>query len=175
MTAKKESRAAVREAAKNFPSWKRESESEALCTAVLANEHFRAASTAALFCSLPDEPDTANLIRLAMQSKRVALPVVEGDDMYFRMAEPGAEFVKGAYGIYEPCGEVCPAAQIDFILVPGVAFDSCGNRMGRGKGYYDRFLAGCTAFKAGICFSSQMLPAVPHDEHDIGMDAVIHV
>ncbi len=175
MDTKKESRAAVRRAAKDFPDERRAAESEALADAVLADEHFRAASTVALFCSLPDEPDTAPLIHKALETKHVALPVVDGPNMYFRMAEPGAGFRKGAYGIDEPLGDICNAGDIDFILVPGVAFDAEGRRIGRGKGYYDRFLAGCAAFRAGICFSYQMLRQVPCEEHDIRMDTVIHL
>ena len=174
MNLKKESRQRVRLAATGFPEARRAAESEILRRAVLAEPHFAKARTVALFSSLPDEADTSEIIRRALLTKQVALPVVEGERMYFRFLTSDAATRLGAFGIREACGEICRPEQIDFILVPGVAFDMQGNRMGRGRGYYDRYLARCGAFKAGICFSYQMLESVPHDESDIKMDTVLH-
>ncbi len=174
MNSKKESRQAVRLEGMRFTADERAAESGALCSAVLAEPHFIEARTVALFSSLPDEVQTSEIIRKALVSKRVALPVVEGREMYFRLLTGENDTRPGEFGIQEPCGEICPPEQIDFILVPGVAFDVLGNRMGRGRGYYDRYLAGCGAFKAGICFSYQLIASVPHQEHDIKMDTVIH-
>ena len=81
-----------------------------------------------------------------------------------------------SYGILEPTGE--PFTQyenIDFALIPGMAFDADGNRLGRGKGYYDRFLPLMTrARKVGICFPFQFLPHIPTEPTDMPMDEVIH-
>lgn len=174
MNRKKESRAAVRLAAAHFPAARRAAESSVLCSAVLAHPKYIEARTVALYSPLGDEADISEILREAMPSKRVALPVVEGSDMYFRFLTPDGATRTGTFGIEEPCGEICEPQQIDFMLVPGVAFDKEGNRMGRGRGYYDRYLADCGAFKAGICFSYQLIESIPHEKHDIRMDTVIH-
>ena len=83
----------------------------------------------------------------------------------------------GAYGLLEPTGELFTVYDtIDVAIVPGMAFDAEGYRLGRGKGYYDRFLARVPyLYKIGLCFSWQMVDKVPHDKHDIVMDEVIRI
>ncbi len=80
---------------------------------------------------------------------------------------------EAAFCVREPQGDVFPAEGVELILVPGVAFDSRGNRLGRGKGYYDRLLAGIPAFKVGICFDFQRFDRLPAEPHDVPMDRVI--
>ena len=63
--------------------------------------------------------------------------------------------------------------RFDLILVPGLAFDKSGARLGRGRGFYDRFLAGITGFRVGVCFDWQLVESVPVEAHDIRMDAVV--
>lgn len=173
MDSKKDLRACIRALNRAFTPSERAEQSEILCGKVLQESHYRAARCVALFCSLPDEADTSALIAAAARTKIVVLPVVDGNDMYFREAPSQSEMRCGAFGIMEPTGRICPPEAIDFILVPGMAFDAAGNRMGRGRGYYDRYLARCRAFKAGICLSYQFVASVPHEEHDITMDIVI--
>ena len=81
----------------------------------------------------------------------------------------------GAYGIMEPVGErFTDYATIDIAVVPGMAFDAQGHRLGRGKGYYDRFLAKVPdVYKIGLCFSWQMVDEVPSEANDIMMDEVV--
>ena len=82
------------------------------------------------------------------------------------------QLISGAYGIPEPKPDapVVSASEIDLILVPGLAFDRTGRRLGRGKGCYDRFLADFHGKTMGIC--GQLMPVVPVEQHDITMDAV---
>ena len=81
----------------------------------------------------------------------------------------------GAFGILEPTGKLfTDYKKIDVAVVPGMAFDKEGRRLGRGKGYYDRFLRLLpNTYKIGICFSWQLVDHVPTDEHDILMDQVL--
>ena len=81
----------------------------------------------------------------------------------------------GAYGIMEPEGPAFTAYDdIDLIIIPGVAFDVKHNRLGRGKGYYDRFLPLIPdTYKIGVCFPFQMTTSIPAEEHDIRMDEII--
>lgn len=85
---------------------------------------------------------------------------------------------RGAYGIWEPDPAIAAAAdlhQLDAVLVPGVAFDRQGGRMGYGGGYYDRFLAGLARrpLLVGVAFSMQVVDAVPREPHDILLDGLV--
>ena len=86
-----------------------------------------------------------------------------------------ADLALGAYNIMEPTGELFDDyAAIDLAVIPGVAFDREGNRMGRGKGYYDRLLPKLrSTYKIGICLPFQLVEQIPTDEHDVKMDEVI--
>ena len=150
----------------------------ALCLTQAVEKHpaFAAANTVMLYHALPDEPDTHPLLEKYAASKTIVLPCVEGDDIVPRVYRGEQDLRIGVYGIAEPIGpvfEVLPA--ISFILVPGVAFDAAGHRLGRGKGYYDRFLSALPArpYLLGTCFAWQKIPHVPAEPHDALMDAVL--
>ena len=98
---------------------------------------------------------------------------MNGDDMELKVYSGKECMQKGSYNIYEPQGETfTDLVSIDAAIIPGVSFDRHGNRLGRGKGYYDRFLKKLNTFKIGICFSFQISDEIPHDEHDIAMDEI---
>ena len=132
-----------------------------------------------LYSALPDEVPTQILMdELVAQGKMVLLPrVISDTDMELRRYTGRHDLQLGAYGILEPTGELFTVYDtIDVAIVPGMAFDAEGYRLGRGKGYYDRFLARVPyLYKIGLCFSWQMVDKVPHDKHDIVMDEVIRI
>lgn len=150
-------------------------QSAEILAALEAHPAFRAATTVLLYHSLKDEVDTHEFIRKWSREKRILLPVVVGDDLELRLYTGPEDLKPGAYGIEEPTGELfTDYADIDFIAVPGVAFDRNGNRLGRGKGYYDRLLPRIpSAYKAGICFPFQLVEKVPAEPFDIRMDEII--
>lgn len=150
-------------------------QSAEILAALEAHPAFRAATTVLLYHSLKDEVDTHEFIRKWSREKRILLPVVVGDDLELRLYTGPEDLKPGAYGIEEPTGELfTDYADIDFIAVPGVAFDRNGNRLGRGKGYYDRLLPRIpSAYKAGICFPFQLVEEVPAEPFDIRMDEII--
>ena len=135
-------------------------------------------AVAALFAPLPDEIDISPLLRTV--GCRVVLPrVADGPngepEMEFYDFDPAA-MTRGAYGIDEPQGEVpCPPERIDLMVVPGMAFTREGTRLGRGKGYYDRYIAreGFRARRIGVCFRHQLLAELPAEPHDRRMDIVV--
>ena len=135
------------------------------------------ANTLLLYYSLPDEPYTHTLIRhLAMQGKRILLPVVTSENtMILREYNGKQSLRKGHLGIMEPIGnEFTAYEEIDAAVVPGVAFDTYGNRLGRGKGYYDRFLQPLPyIYKIGVCFDFQKLSHIPTDKNDVRMEEVL--
>ena len=140
-----------------------------------ANPHFLQAQVVMLYYSLPDEVDTHDFVEHWARTKQIILPVVIGDELELRTYHGQHDLAKGAYGIEEPMGPPFPhPEQIECIVVPGVAFDDQGNRLGRGKGYYDRLLPHLSqAWKIGLCFPFQRVEEVPAEPFDIRMDEVI--
>lgn len=139
---------------------------------------FISAGTVLLYHSLPDEVNTHELIRDWRERKRILLPVVKGNDLELKEYTGENALENGCYGISEPTG--CPFTaldQIDLAVIPGMAFDDEGNRLGRGRGFYDRLLARLDTFgvyKIGLCFDFQFLPHIPSEPHDIAMDEILH-
>lgn len=144
---------------------------------LLDNEHIREAQTILMYYSLPDEVCTHKAVdKLVSMGKRVLLPAVTGENtMQLHAYEKAADLKCGAYNIMEPAGEVFDDLQkIDVAVIPGMAFDSHGHRMGRGKGYYDRFLALVPQiYKIGLCFDFQLVGNIPCTPLDINMNEVI--
>jgi 5-formyltetrahydrofolate cyclo-ligase len=98
--------------------------------------------------------------------KTIFLPRVEGDQIKPVKWNGWKDIKVSSFGVREPLGEEFPAAEIDVVLVPGLAFDPGGFRVGYGRGYYDRFLPGLRsdAFKCGICYEFQVVDSTfPHD------------
>lgn len=148
-----------------------------ILAALEAHPAFRAANTVLLYHSLDDEVDTHAFIRKWSSSKQILLPVVIGDELELRIYTGAEDMEISHYGIEEPVGEAfTDYDSIDFIAVPGVAFDQKGNRLGRGKGYYDRLLPHIpSAYKAGICFPFQLVEEVPAESYDVRMDIIITI
>jgi len=137
---------------------------------------FGRARCVACFCALPDEPPTEAVLRRWSAVRRIVVPRVEGDAMRFYDYRPSA-LTSGAFGIAEPVVEdcpVCPPEAIDLMLVPGMAFTREGARLGRGKGFYDRYMAQpeLQAFRVGVCFAHQLVETLPTEPHDCAIDAV---
>jgi len=114
--------------------------------------------------------------------KRVAVPYCSGDRLELFALEGPDELSPGAMGIPEPRRELrsllsrkVDPAQLDLIVVPGVAFDHRGNRLGHGKGYYDRFLRSIRpdAVKLTVCYECQLFDEIPSSSHDIPMDLIL--
>ncbi len=153
----------------------RMAQSEAVCRKVMLGERWQEARVVLLYHALPDEVDTALLLNQMTTRKRVLLPVVVGDVLELREFDGRVE--EGAFGILEPTAQsslFTDFSLIDLIVVPGMAFDAQGHRLGRGKGYYDRLLCQCPrAYKMGVCFDYQLVDDVPSEPHDIRMDEVV--
>lgn len=137
---------------------------------------FARAKVVALFASLKDEPLTAPTLERWSRFKRIVLPRVEGDIMRFYDYDPASMNDSGSFGISEPeATALCRPEEIDFIIVPGVAFTAAGMRLGRGKGFYDKYLSqpGFRGVKAGICYAHQLVGELPVEPHDVFMDYVV--
>ena len=137
------------------------------------NVHFKEAQTVMLYCSLPDEVYTFDFIEKWRHEKNIILPTVVGDDIIPVALNEEKPFKVGDFNILEPQGERYDGGY-DLIVVPGMAFDKDGNRLGRGKGYYDRFLSHHEGvYCIGVCFDFQKVDEVPHEVHDRTMNEVL--
>ena len=178
ITAKKEIRKETKASVLALTAEQKNAQSQTLCERLQALIAERKPRVVALFSPLPDEIDIAPLVdRLEC---RVVMPRVgDGAD-----GEPDMEFfdyapqtmASGAYGITEPqAGEPCRVEDIDLMVVPGVAFSADGVRLGRGKGYYDRYLSrkGFRAYCVGVCYACQLRDDVPSEPHDKRVSLVI--
>ena len=137
-------------------------------------QQFANAKTIVAYWSLNDEVQTQRFIEKWYSQKRIFLPVVVGDDLIFKQFTGMADMRKGAFGILEPTGAaLTDTTSVDLVIVPGVAFDLQNNRMGRGRGFYDRALQQSFAFKIGVAFNCQIFKQIPTIETDIPMDLVV--
>lgn len=136
---------------------------------------FQKAHYIACYFALSDEVPTVDFMNKWKDKKVFLLPIVEGEEMRFVYYKGEEALKKGAFGILEPWNEAEERTQetMDLILVPGVAFDLKGNRMGRGKGFYDRFLCQKETYKVGVCFDFQLLECIPSEETDVMMDEIV--
>ncbi len=140
---------------------------------------WREAVTVLFYASLPGELDVWPLAIEALQAgKRIALPRFNsalGTYLPALITEPQHDIVVGKLGIREP-GPACnpvPGDEIDLVLVPGVAFDVHGHRLGRGKGHYDRMLRTLGGVKCGVAFDQQLVKDLPVEPHDYKLDCIV--
>jgi 5-formyltetrahydrofolate cyclo-ligase len=142
-------------------------------------EEFARAECIALYAPAHNETDTAEILAKALAAgKRVLYPAVCGSQMVFRQVQGMECLAEGCFGILEPCptGNDHQADEPDLIIVPGVAFDLSGHRIGYGKGFYDRFLQhpDRTAHLVGFCHDFQLIGGeIPAESHDVRMELVV--
>ena len=138
-----------------------------------SSDIFKSGKNIMLFASLPDEIPTHAIIERWAQSKNIYLPRVNGDDLDIIKYHPGT-LQKGSYDIMEPEGnDTVSPEMLNLIIVPGMAFDRQGNRLGRGKGFYDRFLAQTHAVTIAVCFDCQLVDNIPTEPHDLPAQFVV--
>ena len=134
------------------------------------------AGTVALYAALPDEADPFDAVGyLRRAGVRVLLPRVRDHDLEFVDIDEFASLTPGWRGVREPAGEPATLDDIDAIVVPGLAFDRSGRRLGQGGGHYDRLLARLPRRSAriGLCLACQVVAEVPADERDEAVDLLV--
>jgi len=127
------------------------------------------------YASFENEVFTHEMINESLLSKKVILPKMAGQEIIASLILTMDNLLKNERGILEPI-EALPIKQstIDVVIVPGIAFDMKGNRLGFGKGFYDRFLKRAThAVKIGLAFDFQIIDSIPSEPHDVRMDFVV--
>jgi 5-formyltetrahydrofolate cyclo-ligase len=148
---------------------------------ILATEQYREAKTVMAYCSFGSEIDTSPFLHATLDhGKTLLLPKINRSagllDIY-QVRNLDSDLLTGVWNIREPNPTICAPAipsDLDLILVPGVAFDREGGRIGHGKGYYDKLLAQCpNTYKIAAAFEAQIFDRVPMYPHDIPIDALI--
>ncbi len=139
---------------------------------VIKSKEFESAKVVGTYYAVGSEVTTELIIKRAtILGKKIALPRVEEDKITFYELSSTKSLIRGRFGILEPQ----PYEQmndIDILIVPGIAFDKKGNRLGYGMGFYDRLLSCKRTFSIGLAYSFQLLENLPHDKYDKRLDAI---
>lgn len=166
----------VRGLKKEVPLEEKKRRSAPIMDKVATLPEFKNARTVLLYWSMDDEVFSHDFVQRWYERKCLLLPCVDGDNLLLRQytgsesMQPGPQF-----GIPEPVGPVYESLdKIEMIVVPGVAFDRQRNRMGRGRGFYDRLLKSTpNAVKVGVAFDFQIFDSIPVEVFDVPMDVVV--
>lgn len=173
---KKELRRTIRERKRAMTEEEIVSRSEKLGVLFSQSEAYKAAKTIYGYLPYNQEVRTIPMLEQALKDgKRVAVPKVYGDEMKFLYLDDLTQVEKGYAGIPEPIADG-PVADDDtaLVLMPGLAFDPAGHRIGYGGGFYDKFLAAEPNHPTlALCYEFQMLPELHTEEHDIPVDTVL--
>ncbi len=157
--------------------------SRSICATLLALPETAAARVVALYHAMAGEIDLGEAFGMFnRQEKETLLPRFNRAAGMYEMVKVSdwlADTVEGHYGIREPLPQRPPIPARELVgahvlwCVPGVAFDAAGHRLGRGKGYYDRLLSSVDGVKIGIAHQWQIVPSIPMEAHDVGMDLIV--
>lgn len=174
MKTKQELRQYIRTLKKAIPLDEKKLRSSDIWRRALEISEIKNAKTILLYWSMDDEVYTHDVVQLLAKNKTVLLPVVDGNDLRIKQFR-GLENMRAGeqFGIGEPTGDDF-SGDIDVIVVPGVAFDRECNRMGRGRGFYDRLLKRQNATCIGVAFDFQLFDKIPTEPFDVKMDCVVN-
>ncbi|HEX7479534.1 MAG TPA: 5-formyltetrahydrofolate cyclo-ligase [Polyangiales bacterium] len=151
--------------------------SQRACAALLSLPQYARASTVLAYVAMRKELDPRELVVHALAAgKRVALPRIDGETLSLHAYQPDDELETNAFGLQEPLASAprIDAQQVELVLVPALALDPRGYRIGYGGGFYDRVLPLLlNAYKVGLAYDFQLISEAPVDAHDVPVDAVI--
>ena len=141
---------------------------------VLGNENVQKAKNILIYVSLDYEVDTKNLIKEFLKNKNVYVPRIENQDIKFYKIKSFKDLTRGSFNILEPTtNHIFSNNKESVIIVPGLLFDKNNNRLGYGKGYYDRFLENNNLYKIGLTYSELLIDELEVEDFDIKMNEVI--
>lgn len=144
---------------------------------LLSAPEFRTSASLALYSPILNEVFTENLFQQARKQRMsVAYPRVRGEDLEFVLVSSRSALTPGAFGVMEPNGhDLMAPKELDLVVVPGVAFDLSGYRLGYGKGFYDKALHDTAqrTVRVGVCYELQLVDVLPAERHDICMDLIV--
>jgi 5-formyltetrahydrofolate cyclo-ligase len=178
-TSKAELRRVLRAALANIPPSER-TEASAQARALLRRQTvWQEARSILFYAPMPAEPDVSPLLEEALATgKTVVLPRFLAETGAYEACQVknlARDCAPGKFGITEPAAHAAPfpLKRLDFVLAPGLGFNLSGQRLGRGRGFYDRLLARISAPKCGVAFDSQVVGTIPAEAHDIHMNFIL--
>jgi 5-formyltetrahydrofolate cyclo-ligase len=163
-------------ARKLIPGPKKKNFDAAITRTVCSLPEINNARTICIYLAKDEEVETRTIVpTLITGNKVLVVPRVTDGDIVLYTISSLDEVACGSFGVYEPTprGPHVAPDTVDLFIVPGLAFDRTGNRLGWGRGYYDRLLKHVTVPKIGLAFSCQIVPHIPRDSYDILMTAIV--
>ena len=148
--------------------------SEKIIETLFKSPEYIKAKKVLFYVSIGKEVNTRQAIDMSIGEKKVFIPYIVGKDIEISEISSLSETVPGSFGIPEPIlKNPLPIREIDLIIVPGIAFDDLGNRIGYGMGYYDKLISKSSAPCIALAYESQIYPMIPVEEHDKRVDKII--
>ena len=177
---KREMRREYRQKRKDFNTEAKKAADRIICKNITESLAFKTCDTLLTYAPMADETDIMPVAEEALRlGKKVYFPIcnTESNTLSFRLVSDLSSLEEGHYGILTP-PDTAPVYEKSskaaaLCLVPGLAFDSFGYRIGYGKGYYDRFLSDFSGIAAGAVYSQFVIPKVPRDKYDLAVDIII--
>ena len=150
--------------------------SEMIQARVMNTDEFKNTETVATYHPVGSEVSTIQILSSVLQlKKRLALPRVEDETkiIFAEVKDLENDLEVGKYKIMEPKTHCLKVSKIDLVLVPGIAWDENGHRLGYGKGYYDRYLANLQTISVGLAYDFQILKHIPHGDNDFRVNLIV--
>lgn len=155
----------------------KKNKSQKIIKKLIKTKEYQESNTIALYSSIASEVETKELIKVSLKDKLVVLPKIkENNTMEFFKINNLEDLIIGKFNIKEPRVEnkkPIKKEEIDLMIIPGICFDKSKNRIGYGKGYYDKYLANSKIKKIGICYEEQITEKIESNNKDIKMDYLI--
>jgi 5-formyltetrahydrofolate cyclo-ligase len=175
---KKKIQGEIKEKRKEHPKGEVETKSRKIMERLFEMSEFAAAETVLFYASKPDEVQTFEMMRKAMSlGKRVVLPITIREEKRLILSELKSvdDLVQGEFGVMEPPEQIeVLLNEIEVVIVPGIAFDEEGDRIGHGMGYYDKLLKHLPdATFIGLAFEFQIVEDIPEEDHDVNVHRII--
>lgn len=170
---KRQIRIKVRDLKELLSEEQKQKEADAVFGKIEYLPEFKAANSILIYWSTPDELPTHDIIKKWRQAKLIILPSIKGDKLVLKSYTSEEKLIQKVLGIWEPNLSQTYQGKVDLVIVPGIAFDQNRNRLGRGKGYYDRFFKKNKLTKIGVGFDFQLFNSIPTEKTDVQMDKII--
>jgi len=170
---KKQIRTDIRWLKKELSVEQKQAEADAVFREIELLPEFINAETVLFYWAMRDELPTQLAIKKWCIEKKILLPSIDQNKLVLKQYDYTGKLTQKNLGIWEPDLVENYEGKVDLVIVPGIAFDRKRNRLGRGKGYYDRFFKKYKPAKIGVAFDCQLLDTVPIAKHDIKMDKII--
>ncbi len=170
---KRQIRIKVRDLKELLSEEQKQKEADAVFIKIEYLPEFKAANSILIYWSTPHELPSHDIIKKWCQDKLILLPSIKGNKLVLKSYTSEEKLIQKVLGIWEPNLSQTYQGKVDLVIVPGIAFDQNRNRLGRGKGYYDRFFKKNKLTKIGVGFDFQLFNSIPTEKTDVQMDKII--